>query len=512
MARPFRTFDYDAALTRTFCLEDLLPAAHPARLLVAFLQTLDLTKLYSLYTPIGGHPYDPRGLLALWLYAYMTGVTSSRQLEVASRERIPFLYLAAGRTPDHSTLAEFRTLVFAYLPTLFDDLLTRAFQEGHLTMQAVSHDGTKIHADASKHKAVSYQRAGELIHDLQQQIEDLLHRAQHDPASLPTDLHVPDEIAMRRARIARLQKARQMLEARAEARYDAELAAFAEKQAARAERERVSGKKPRGKPPTPPTPGPMPTDQYNFTDPDARIMKNSTNTGVDQHYNCQATVEHRSRLIVGCALSHQASDTAQAAPSFATIPAALGIPGAACLDAGFWSPATVEMLTARGITPYIAVGKRVHGLDWERYYGTNPTTPPPADASPQVQMAYQLQTPEGRTCYRERKSTVEPVIGILKEVLGFRQFSQRGLAKVQGEWRLACLAYNLKRYFTLQARRATEQVQALAHQASIAAQDAFIPCFPTLSHPSSVRQWLYGVAQGLVRFSKASCRLSPTGC
>lgn len=468
MGRPFRTFDYDATLTRTFCLDDLLPATHPARQLIAFLNTLDLRELYALYTPIGGHPYDPKGLLALWLLAYMSGITSSRPLETAIRERIPFLYLAAGRTPDHSTLAEFRTLVFAYLPTVFDDLLTRASQEGHLTMQAVSHDGTKIHADASKHQAVSYQRAGDRILELQAQIEDLLRRAQEDPASLPAEMPLADEIALRRARILRLQEARQVLEARADARYQADLAAYEEKQAARAERARLTGKQPRGKAPTPPTPGPDAKDQYNFTDPDARIMKNSTNTGVDEHYNCQATVEHHSRLIVGCALSNQASDTHQATPSFDTIPTALGTPEAACLDTGFWSPTLVETLSSRGITPYIAVGKTVHGLDWQHYYQTNATTPPPPDASPRVQMAYQLQTPEGQACYRERKSTVEPVFGIIKEVLGFRQFSLRGLAKVEGEWRLVCLAYNLKRYFTLQARKAAEQAKAMAQSASVA--------------------------------------------
>jgi len=261
MARPFRSFDYEATLTRTCCLDDLLPAMHPARQLVALLATLDLTPLYALYTPIGAHPYDPRGLLALWLYGYMTGVISSRQLEAALHERVPFLYLAAGRTPDHSTLAEFRTLVFAYLPTLFDDLLTLAAQEGHLRLRAVSHDGTKIHADASKHQAVSYQRAGELIHALQQQIEDLLRRAQEEPASLPAALDLAEESALRRARLTRLQEARQVLEQRADVRYEADLTAYAEKQAARAERERVTGKKPGGKPPAPPPPGPAPKDQ-----------------------------------------------------------------------------------------------------------------------------------------------------------------------------------------------------------------------------------------------------------
>lgn len=450
MARPFRPFDYAAGLQQT--IGDLLPAAHLARHVVAFLDTVDLTPLRRLYLPTGAPPMDPRLLLGLWLYGYMTGQVSSRQLERATYEQVPGVYLAAGTHPDHSTLAEFRTLVFAFLPDLFAQLLTQAQAEGHVTMAAVSHDGTKVHADASKHQAVSYQRAGELIHTLQEQIEDLLHRAQHDPASLPPAMDLADEITTRRARITRLQEARTVLEARADERYAAELAAHEERLAARAEQERTTGKKPRGKPPAPPTPGAQPTDQYNFTDPDSRIMKNSSNSGVDQHYNGQVTVEHASRLIVGCHVAAQASDRPLAAPTFDTIPAALGTPQAACLDSGYWSPTTAADLAQRGITPYIATGKMTHGLDWRRYFATTPDAPPPPDdARPKAHMAHRLQTAAGQALYRLRKSTVEPVIGILKEVLGFRQFSLRTLAKVQGEWQLLCLAYNLKRLFTLRA-------------------------------------------------------------
>lgn len=450
MARPFRPFEYTTGLQQT--IADLLPADHLARQLVAFLDTVDLTPVRQLYLPAGAPPIDPRLQLGLWLYGYMTGQVSSRQLERATTEQVPCVYLAAGTHPDHSTLAEFRTLVFAFLPDLFAHLLTQAQTEGHLTMAAVSHDGTKVHADASKHQAVSYQRAGELIHTLQDQIEDLFHRAQHDPASLPPAMTLPDEVATRQARITRLQEARTVLEARADARYAAELAAHAERLAARAEKERITGKPPRGKPPAPPTVGAKPTDQYNFTDPDSRIMKNSANTGFDQHYNGQVTVEHASRLIVGCTVAAQASDRHLAPPTLDTIPATLGPPQAICLDSGYWSPATVDALVQRGSTPYIATGKTTHGLDWSRYYHTTPDAPPPpADASPKAHMAHRLQTAAGQALYRLRKSTVEPVIGILKEVLGFRQFSLRGLKKVQGEWQWLCLAYNLKRLFTLRA-------------------------------------------------------------
>lgn len=450
MARPFRPFDYTTGLQQT--IGDLLPAEHVARQLVVFLDTVDLAPVYRLYLPAGAPPIAPRLLLGLWLYGYMTGQVSSRQLERATYEQVPGVYLAAGTHPDHSTLAEFRTLVLAFLPDLFAQLLTLAQAEGHITLAAVSHDGTKVHADASKQHAVSYQRAGELIHELQGQIEDLLHRAQHDPAALPPEMTLADEIATRRARIARLQEARTVLEARADERYTAELAAHEERLAARAERQRITGKPPRGKPPAPPAPGVKPTEQYNFTDPDSRIMKNSANSGFDQHYNGQVTVEHASRLIVGCYVAPQASDQHLALPALDTIPAALGTPQAACLDSGFWSPTTANALAQRGITPYIATGKTTHGLDWQRYYHTTPDAPPPApDASPKAHMTHRLLTATGQALYRLRKSTVEPVIGILKEVLGFRQFSLRGLEKVQGEWQLLCLAYNLKRLFTLRA-------------------------------------------------------------
>jgi transposase len=512
MARPFRPCHYDAILTHAFCVEELLPAPHPAYQLVALLAALDLTPLYRLYLPVGGHPYEPRMMLALWLYGYMTGVTSARKLERATYEQIPFLFLAAGAHPDHTALAEFRTLVFAYLPTLFDDLLAYAQQAGVVTLRDVSHDGTKIHADASKHQAVSYQRAGELIHELQTQIDDLLRRAQEAPASLPAELDLAEEITRRRARITRLQAARQVLEARADERYQADLAAYEAKRAARAERARVTGKKPPGKPPAPPTPGPAPTEQYNFTDPDSRIMKNSTNTGVDQHYNCQATVEHDSRLIVGCALSNHPTDTQEALPSLDAIPAALGTPDAACLDAGFWSPQTVEALEQRGITPYIAVGKGVHGLDWQRYYGTTPTTPPPPDASPSVHMAYRLQTPAGQALYRQRKSTIEPVFGSIKEVQGFRQFSLRGLTKAAGEWRLVCLAYNVKRFFALQAEAAAQQARALAQTPPQAWNPAVTACVLCLNGLASLLRPLYGLTLRLVSFNKASLRLLATGC
>lgn len=462
MQRIFRPYDYAATIAQAILVSDVVTDDHPARQLQRFLASVDLTALYDLYYPIGPHPYDPRVMLALWLYGYMTGVNTSRPLRTAIIERIPFRFLAAGALPDHTTLVEFRTLVFAYLPTLFEDLVLRAKQEGHLTMEAVSHDGTKIHANASKHRAVSYQKAGEIIHTLQLEIDDLLDRIAHAPDSLPAQMNPVDEIRLRQERIARLQGARQMLEARASARYDVALAAYTEQEALRAEKTRLTGKAPRGKAPTPPTAAPAPTDQVSLTDPDSRVMKNSTNKGFDQHYNSQVSVDHASRMIVGLDVSNHPNDTQEVLPSLHSIPAALGLPDTLCLDNGYWNPTIAATLRHLGITPLIATGKTVHGLNWQRYYGTEPDTPPPLHASPSVHMAYQVRLPDNQEIYRQRKSTVEPVIGIIRTVLDFRQYALRGIAKVRGEWRLVCLAYNFKRYFTLRASAQAQQAPTMA--------------------------------------------------
>jgi hypothetical protein len=198
----------------------------------------------------------------------------------------------------------------------------------------------------------------------------------------------------------------------------------------------------------PPTPGPRDDDQYNFTDPDSRIMKNSTNKGVDQHYNPQVAVDQESFLIVANTLSNHPNDQAEALPTVDAIPPAVGKPKAAALDNGFFSAANINGLEARGIEPYIATGREPHYRSWRAFFAEEPV-PPSAEASPRVKMAYKLQTEIGKRIYRLRKCTVEPVIGIIKEILGFRQFSLRGLVAVAGEWCLVCLAFNLKRLHIL---------------------------------------------------------------
>jgi hypothetical protein len=382
-------------------------------------------------------------------YGYATGVFSSRKLEKATYESLPFRFVAGDLHPDHDTLAHFRKAFLPEVKDLFVQILWLAKVAGVLKLGNLSLDGTKIHADASKSQAVSYKRLLELERQLQAEVDELFARSeQAEQSDERAGLVIPDEIALRQERLAQLGEAKTVLEARAQARYQAEQADYEAKVRAREEKARHEKHKPRGKPPKPPTPGPRDKDQYNFTDPDSRIMKNSTDAGFDQHYNAQAAVTQDSLLIVAQGLSNHPNDKAEALPTLDAIPPELGQAAAAALDNGFFSEANIAGMVARGIEPYIATGREPHHQSWQALLAGQPA-PPPDDATPTVKMAYQLQTDIGQLIYRLRKCTVEPVIGIIKEILGFRQFSLRGLAAAAGEWCLVCLAFNLKRLHIL---------------------------------------------------------------
>jgi hypothetical protein len=315
----------------------------------------------------------------------------------------------------------------------------------------LSLDGTKIHADASKSKAISYKRLLEVERQLQNEVNELFAQSeQAEQWEVRSGLVIPDEIALRRDRLAHLATAKAVLEARAQAHYEAEQAEYEAKVRQRAEKAEATKRKPRGRPPKPPTPGPQDKDQYNFTDPDSRIMKNSTDDGFDQQYNAQAAVEQTSLLIVAHSLSNHANDKAEALPTLDALSPQVGKPAAVVMDNGFFSEKTIAALEARQIEPYIATGRESHQQSWRTLVAELPA-PPPDDASPKVKMAYKLQTEIGQAIYRLRKCTVEPVLGIIKEILGFRQFSLRGLPAVAGEWCLVCLAFNLKRLHVLWA-------------------------------------------------------------
>src|SRR6266567_4143647 len=293
----------------------------------------------------------------------------SRKIERATYEAVPFRFIAGNQHPDHDTLATFRRTFLLELKDLFVQVLLLAQEAGVLKLGTISLDGTKIHADASKHNAVSYKRLLELETQLRAEIEELFRLSEQ-------------------------------------------------------------------------------SDQYNFTDPQSRIMKNPTDAAFEQDYNAQVAVDQGSLLIVGWALSNHPNDSQEAEPTLEAIPSAIGTPEAAALDAGYFGLATLVACAKRSIEPYIATGRDPHHPSWQQRFAPLPD-PPPEDASAQVKMAYKLRTALGKAIYAARKCTVEPVIGIIKEVLGFRQFSLRGTAAAAGEWCLVCLAFNLKRFHSL---------------------------------------------------------------
>src|SRR5262245_2915002 len=449
MKRTFKTADYDATLDVTVRLGDCLPPDHLARFVVDIIAQLDLSAIYARYGSRGGQPYAPEILLGLRFYGYATGTFSTRKLERATYETVPFRFIAGNLHPDHDTLATFRKTFLPELKDLFVQVLLLAHTAGVLKLGNISLDGTKIHADASKSKAVSYKYLLALETHLRVEVEQLFALSeQADQGEMPSGLVVGDEIAMRQERLARLAEAKAVLEARAQEREALEQAEYDAKMQERAEKERQSGRVPRGRAPKPPTPGPRDKDQYNFTDPDSRIMKHSRSEGFEQDYNAQVAVDQASLLIVGLSLSNHPTDQREVEPTLDAIPPELGLPSAGAMDNGFFSEKNIQTCERRGLEPYIATGRDPHHPSWQERFADLPA-PPPDDASPTVKMAYKLRTAIGKAIYGLRKCTVEPVIGIIKEVLGFRQFSLRGEQAAGGEWWLVCLAFNLKRLHSL---------------------------------------------------------------
>jgi transposase len=446
MSRKFTKPDYDATLNAPIHLGEALPANHLARFVVDIVAHLDLSPIYAHYKLTGGMAIAPEVLLGLLFYGYATGRFSSRKIERATYEDLGYRYVAGGLHPDHDTLANFRKTFLAELQGLFVQILLIAKLSGVLKVGNLSLDGTKIHADASKSKAVSYGRLTELEIELRAEIAHLFELgegADQGETQLPEGLVIDDEIAFRKERLENLAKAKAVLDARAKERYEAEKVEYDAKLKEREEKVKKRHRKPGGKPPKPPEEGPNDKDQYNFTDPESRIMKNSTNNGYDQHYNAQIAVTQDSRFIVATSLTNHPNDKREAAPTLDALPAEIGAAQKVAMDNGYYSASNIKAAEQRGIEAYIATGREAHYLRVEDLLGNLPDEPR-ADANPREKMAYKLATKVGKEIYRLRKSTVEPVFGIIKEILGFRQFSLRGLKNVTGEWCLVCLAYNLK--------------------------------------------------------------------
>jgi transposase len=411
---------------------------------------LDLTAMSKSYRGTGSASYHPAPLLGLLVYGYATGVFSSRKLERATYDSVAFRFVAANDHPDHDTIATFRRRFLKDIEALFVKVLLLAREMGVLKMGTVALDGTKIHANASRHSALSYEHAGKIEAQLKAEVAELLAKAEAaDQADIPDGISVPEELARREDRLEKLAVARAKIEARAKERYAWEMADHEAKLAAREAKTAATGKRPGGKPPQPPVEVPLPTDQINLTDEESRIMP-VAGGGFEQCYNAQAAVAADSMLIVAQDVVQAVNDKQQIEPmlnQIDTLPDELGEVDTLLADTGYFSAANVAACTAAGIDPLIAMGRQPHHPPVSELFCDDPLAP--ENPTPVEAMAHRLKTREGRDLYALRKQTPEPVFGIIKSVMGFRQFLLRGLEKVRGEWSLVTMAWNMKRMFVL---------------------------------------------------------------
>ena len=431
-------------------MNDWLPEHHLARFVVEIVEQLDLKAMESVYGTSGSAPFHPALLLSILVYGYATGVFSSRKLENATYDSVAFRFVAANEHPDHDTLNTFRKRFLSQIEVLMVQVLLIARTLGVLNLGRIALDGSKLKANASKHSALSYGYIKQLEVQLQAEVKRLMALAEAaDNEKIPADMNVPEEIARREDRIKAIGVAKEKIEQRAQERHAEEEAAYNAKLTLREEKARQSGKPPRGKAPVAPVEGARDKDQINLTDEESRIMKVSGG-GFEQCYNGQLAVDMDSMLIVNTDTVQACNDKQQiqaALERLAKMPEALGKLEHLVADTGYCSDANVKACVEQKVIPLIAVSREHHHPDpLDRF-----TEPPPLkeNATEMESMRHALQTIAGRALYAQRKSTVEPVIGIIKSVLGFRQFSLRGLENVKGELNLVAMAWNLKRMFVL---------------------------------------------------------------
>jgi transposase len=431
-------------------IQDWLPEKHLARFVVEIVEQINLRPLKASYSGRGSQPYNPEMLVALLFYGYATGVFSSRKLERSTYDSVAFRYIAANSHPDHDTIAEFRKRFLPQLTKIFVEILGIAHQMKVLNLGKVSIDGTKVEANASKHKALSYGHACKLEKKLEAEVAELLQKAESaDNADIPDGMDIPAELSIRQERIKAIKEAKVEIERRAAERYAEEQKAYETKIAERARKEQETGKKAGGKTPQPPTAGPTEKDQVNLNDNESRIMPTSGG-GFEQAYNAQAGVDTETLLIVTTHVSQAPNDKQEMEPALTNLkrlPQALGTVTEILADNGFFSEDNVTLCEENEVTSYIAVKRESHHPSlMERFQ----EPPPLSDAANAVDtMKHRLRTKAGKAVYAMRKSTIEPVFGIIKSVMGFRQFLLRGLDAVKGEWDLVCIAFNLKRLYAL---------------------------------------------------------------
>jgi len=456
MSKQFRNCDLNQAYLLPPSLQDWLPEGHLARFVADLVETLDLSAIYAKYEEGDGRglaAYDPRMMVRLLIYAYCRGVPGSRRIERATYEDVAFRYLAADQHPDHDTIADFRKEHLANLAQLFVQVLKLCQQAGLVKLGHVALDGTKVKANASKHKAMSYERLGETEKRLEAEVQALLVEAARIDAEEDGKYgkgkrgdELPEELARRESRLGKIREAKAALEEEAR---EAAKQKQAEVKARLRERERQEeerGRKFGGRPPQAADPEqakPEPKAQRNFTDPDSRIMKDGATKEFVQGYNAQAAVDSQAQVIVAASVTQEANDKKQLVPMLEQVEVMTGSkPEQATADAGYFSGPSVTDPKLEGINLLVAPDRQKHG---EEVPGA--TEPPPPEAGLAERMREKLRTVEGRAVYKMRKAVVEPVFGQIKEARGFRKFLLRGLEKVQAEWKLICATHNLLKLF-----------------------------------------------------------------
>jgi transposase len=450
MPARFVNIDHSTPLLLPPDLRDWIAPDHMVHFIMDAIAALDLSVAHVNERGTGRAQYPPSMMLGLLIYSYATGTFSSRRIEALTYENVAVRYLTADTHPDHDSICKFRRDNKVLLGGVFHQVLEMAARSRVLRVGAltVAVDGTKILASASKHSAVSYGHCVEQMQLAETQIAELLEKAEAaDSAPLQDGLTIPDEIARRETRVAALREAKEVMEARARERHAEEQAAYEAKLAARRESEKSTGKKAKGREPKPPEEGARPKDQYNFTDPESRIMK--MRGGYEQCYNAQAAVDTATMLIVGQRVTDQANDKQQLVPVLAEVSAAAGPVAAVLADSGYYSEAAVREAESGGPKVYAASGRQRHGRTVAQLEARSDPPAPPPEATPAERMAHRLGSAEGGKLYGLRKQTVEPVFGIIKEAIGFRRFMLRGLEKAGLEWALMSTGYNLRRLFAL---------------------------------------------------------------
>jgi len=436
MSKDFRPWKIDEAQLLPPSVQDYVPKDHLSRLIVALVrEELDLSAIAGSYRSVLGQPpFDPRMMTALLLHGYASGIYSSRRIAKAAVERADFMMIVAGDPPDFRTISEFRRRHLAALAGLFVQVLKLAEKAGLVKLGHVALDGSKIKANASKHKAMSYERMKKREAELAAEVERWLTAAEAADAEEDKRYgdkrgdELPDWVADKQKRLEKIREAKAALEAEAKAAAEEE-----ERRRAQAEAQRIAQeRKKNGRAPAPPRQEPEGKAQRNFTDPDSRILK--TKDGYIQGYNAQAAVDGKAQIIVAHGLTPGMSDQDQLVPLIDAIKDNLGRrPKEASADAGYCSEANLAALAAREVSPYLATGRAKHPADAKRNI-TGPLTKAMRD---------KLKRAGWRTRYRLRKQIVEPVFGQIKQARGFRQFLLRGFEKVKAEWALICTAHNL---------------------------------------------------------------------